>query len=89
MKGTIVLLLILSISNMLNAGFDQLYTMGNIAVRERSDILDTAVLRMLLTGTIRDMPMGAAMGFFKSIIGVLLFVGANIVSRMLKQESIV
>jgi len=89
MQGTIVLLLIFQISGLLNAGFDQLYTMGNIAVREVGDILDTAVLRILLTGRISDMPLGAAMGFFKSVIGIILFIGANLLSRMLKQESVV
>ena len=89
MQNTIVLLLIYQISGLMNAGFDQLYTMGNIAVREVGDILDTAVLRILLTGRISDMPLGAAMGFFKSIIGICLFIGANFVSRMFKQESVV
>ena len=89
MQGTIVLLLIYQISGLLNAGFDQLYTMGNIAVRDVGDILDTAVLRILLTGRISDMPLGAAMGFFKSVIGIILFIGANFVSRMFKQESVI
>jgi len=89
MQGTIVLLLIFQISGLLNAGFHQLYTMGNIATRELGDILDTAVLRILLTGRIRDMPLGAAMDFFKAVIGIILFVGANFLSRALKQESII
>ena len=89
MQGTIVLLLIFQISGLLNAGFDQMYTMGNIATRELGDILDTAVLRILLTGRIRDMPLGAAMHFFKAVIGIILFIGANLLSRTLKQESII
>jgi putative aldouronate transport system permease protein len=89
MKPTIILLLILSVSNLLSAGFDQLYTMDNLAVREVSDILDTAVVRYLTTGSIQDLSIGAALGFFKSIIGVLLFVGANMVAKAAKQESII
>lgn len=89
MKTTIILLLILSISSLLNAGFDQLYTMDNLSVREVSDILDTAVVRYLTTGNIQDLSVGAAMGFFKSVIGVILFVGANLVAKAAKQESII
>ncbi|MEW5815364.1 MAG: ABC transporter permease subunit, partial [Spirochaetota bacterium] len=89
MKGTIVLLFILAVSGLLNAGFDQLWTMGNLAVRDAADILDTAVLRSLTQGTVEDLSIGATMGFFKSFVGLLLFVIANRVSRLLKQETII
>jgi putative aldouronate transport system permease protein len=89
MKNTIMLLLILSFSGILNAGFDQLWTMGNLAVRDVADILDTAVLRTLTSGSLEDLSVGAAMGFFKSFIGLLLFLIANWVSRKFKQESLI
>lgn len=89
MKNTIVLLLILAFSGLLNAGFDQLWTMGNLAVRDIADILDTAVLRSLTSGSVEDLSVGAAMGFFKSTIGLLLFFLANWFSRKMKQESII
>jgi putative aldouronate transport system permease protein len=89
MKNTIILLLILSFSGILNAGFDQLWTMSNLAVRDVADILDTAVLRTLTSGSLEDLSVGAAMGFFKSFIGLLLFLIANAVSRKFKQESLI
>jgi putative aldouronate transport system permease protein len=89
MKNTILLLLILSFSGLLNAGFDQMWTMGNLAVREVSDILDTAVLRTLTSGSLEDLSVGAAMGFFKSIVGFLLFLSANWISRRFKQETLI
>jgi len=89
MKNTIILLLILAFSNILNAGFDQLWTMGNLTVREVADIIDTAVLRTLTTGTIRDLSMGATMGFFKAVVGFILFILANLISRKFKQESLI
>lgn len=89
MKNTIVLLLILNVSGLLSAGFDQLWTMGNMAVRDVADILDTAVLRTLTQGNIQDLSTGAAMGFFKSISGLALFLLANLLFRLMKQETIV
>jgi putative aldouronate transport system permease protein len=86
--GTIGLLFILSVGGLLNAGFDQLWTMSNLAVREIADILDTAVLRTLTSGSINDLSVGAALGMFKSVVGLLLFLLTNQVMRRLKQESI-
>jgi putative aldouronate transport system permease protein len=89
MKDIIVLLFILSISGILNAGFDQLWTMSNVTVRDVAEILDTAVMRYLTSGSLNTLSLGAAMGFFKAAVGLLLFVTANYVSRLLKQESLI
>ncbi len=88
MRTTIVLLLILDASNLVNAGFDQLWTMGNMAVREVGDILDTAVLRTLTQGSFQDLSVGAAMGFFKSVAGLALFLLANTLARLFREESV-
>lgn len=89
MKPTIVLMSIFAVSSLLDAGFNQLWTMGNLSVRNVAEILDTAVLRTLTSGSIQDLSIGAAMGFFKSIVGAILFLGANLLARAIKQESIV
>ena len=88
LSGTIALLFIMSVGGLLNAGFDQMWTMGNLAVREIADILDTAVLRTLTSGSINDLSTGAALGMFKSVVGLLLFFVTNQVSRRLANESI-
>lgn len=89
MKSTIVLLFILSVAGLLNAGFDQLWTMGNPAVRDISEILDTLVLRYLTRGSFRDLSLGAAMGMFKAVVGLILFFVANLVSKKLNQDSLI
>ena len=89
MRNIIVLLFILSISGILNAGFDQLWTMSNVTVRDVAEILDTAVMRYLTSGSLNTLSLGAAMGFFKAVVGLVLFVVANWVSRLLKQESLI
>jgi putative aldouronate transport system permease protein len=87
-KPTIVLLLILTFSNLLNAGFDQLQAMQNNVVLQVGEIIDTLVLRTLRVGGMRDLSYGAAMGFFKSVFGLGLFLMANRISRLLLGESL-
>lgn len=89
LKGTIALLLIMQMGGLMNAGFDQMWTMSNLAVRDIADILDTAVLRTLQSGSIDDLSIGAALGAFKSVVGLLLFLIANFASSKLTDESLV
>ncbi|MDR1533025.1 MAG: sugar ABC transporter permease [Clostridiales bacterium] len=86
---TIMLLLILQAGGLLNAGFDQMWTMSNLAVREIADILDTAVLRTLTSGTVGDLSIGAALGLFKSVVALGLFTFTNWLSSKLSQDSLV
>lgn len=86
---TISLLFIMQVGGLLNAGFDQMWTMSNLAVRDIADILDTAVLRTLTSGSIYDLSIGAALGAFKSLIGLLLFLLTNWFSQKMNQESII
>ena len=89
LSGTIALLFIMAVGGLLNAGFDQMWTMGNLAVRDIADILDTAVLRTLTSGSVNDLSIGAALGMFKSGVGLMLFFITNWVSRKLLNESLV
>lgn len=89
MRPTIIMLFILTVSGILNADFDQLYTMSNAAVRDIGEILDTLILRMLQSGGLSDLSYGAAMGLFKTVIGFALFMLANQVSKRLSGESII
>lgn len=89
LSGTIALLFILQVGGLLNAGFDQMWTMSNLAVRDIADILDTAVLRTLTSGSINDLSIGAALGMFKSVVGLILFLMTNWLCRKLNQESLI
>lgn len=88
-SGVIVMLFVLTLTSVLNADFDQLYTMGNAAVRGVGEILDTLVLKMLQTGTVRDYSYGAAMSFFKNTAGFVLFLVANRVLDRTAGEAII
>ncbi len=62
----VVLMCVLSLGNVLNAGFDQVFNMYSPAVYESGDIIDTFVYRMGLL----DAQFGpaTAVGLFKSVI---------------------
>ena len=65
----IVLMMVLSLGNVLNAGFDQVFNLYTKAVYESGDILDTFIYRLGLI----DAQYGAAtaVGLFKSIISTI------------------
>lgn len=69
MRMIIVLMMVLSLGNVLNAGFDQVFNLYNTAVYESGDILDTFVYRLGLI----DAQYGpaTAVGLFKSVISTL------------------
>jgi putative aldouronate transport system permease protein len=75
MLPIILLLAVLSLPNVLNAGFDQVYNLYSPMVYESGDILDTYVYRVGLIG--REYSFGTAVGLFKSVIGIILILSAN------------
>jgi putative aldouronate transport system permease protein len=70
LQNVLVLLALLNLGNILNAGFDQIFNIYSPVVYQSGDIIDTFVYR---TG-IREAQysVAAAAGFFKSIVSVLL-----------------
>ncbi len=69
MRMIIVLMMVLSLGNVLNAGFDQVFNMYSTAVYESGDIIDTFVYRLGLI----DAQYGpaTAVGLFKSVVSTL------------------
>jgi putative aldouronate transport system permease protein len=74
MRMVIVLLMVLSLGNLLNAGFDQIFNMYSPPVYQTGDIIDTFVYRLGLL----DAQFGpaTAVGLFKSIIS-LVFISVS------------
>ncbi|CAM3425970.1 ABC transporter permease subunit [Paenibacillus lupini] len=67
---TVVLLGVLSLGNVLNAGFDQVYNLYNPLVYSTGDILDTWVYRLGLQNL--QFSLATAAGLFKSVISFAL-----------------
>ncbi|MDF2667884.1 MAG: sugar transporter ATPase, partial [Paenibacillus sp.] len=74
-RNVIVLLLILRLGHMLDAGFEQIYILYNIQVYPVADIIDTWVFRTGLEQM--NFSLASAVGLFKSVIGLILVLGAN------------
>jgi len=71
-RTTVVLLATLSLGNILNAGFDQIFNLYNPLVYESGDIIDTYVYRVGLLNI--QYGLGTAVGLMKSIVSFVLIV---------------
>ena len=67
---TIILMLVLSLGGIMNAGFDQIYNLYSPVVYETGDIIDTYVYRLGIAQA--QYSVGAAIGMFKSVISFIL-----------------
>jgi len=78
--STIVLLSTLSLGNVLNAGFDQVFNLYNSLVYQTGDIIDTYVYRIGLVQA--QFGLATAMGLFRSVVGmVLIFISYKLAAR--------
>lgn len=81
LKPTIIILLILSVGNILNTGFDQYYLLGNELNRNFSDVIDTYSFRFGLQNGMFS--YAAAVGLFKSVVAFILVLIVNYSSKKL------
>jgi len=70
--STVVLMTVLSLANILNGGFDQIYNLYRPVVYETGDILDTFVYRLGIDNA--QFSLSTAAGLFKSAISCILIV---------------
>lgn len=69
MRMIVVLMMVLSLGNVLNAGFDQVFNLYSPAVYETGDIIDTFIYRIGLIDA--QFGVATAMGLFKSIVSTI------------------
>ncbi|MDG0813300.1 ABC transporter permease [Cohnella rhizosphaerae] len=83
----VTILLILSIGGMFRGDFGLHYFIPNNTglIYSTTDIIDTYVFRALRT--IGDISMSAAVGFFQSVVGLVLVLAANMAVRKLNEEN--
>ncbi|MCR4944355.1 MAG: ABC transporter permease subunit [Clostridium sp.] len=78
-KPTIVVLLIMSIGNLINIGFEKQMLLGNTIVADKSLVLDKYALDYGI-GMFRY-SFGTAIGIFKSVVSVILIFLANRIAK--------
>ena len=74
-RPTIMILLLMNIGNVLNAGFEVQYLLGNGLVQSVSQTIDIYVLKWGISQG--DYALGTAAGIFKSVVSIILIVIAN------------
>ena len=70
MMPIIVLMALLSLGNVLNAGFDQIFNMYNTTMLDVSDIIDTLVYRLGMISA--KFSLATAVGLLKSVVSMIL-----------------
>ena len=86
MVPIIILMFILRLGNILEAGTAQILVMYNPIVYEVSDVIGTYVYRMGLGQ--QDYSFSTAVGLFDSVVGLILILTGNYLSRKFTQRGI-
>ncbi|MDD2647903.1 MAG: ABC transporter permease subunit [Eubacteriales bacterium] len=85
-RGTIVVLLILNVGQMMNIGFDRPYIMGNPLVQDYCDVLSTFVYRAGITNA--KFERATAIGLFQSVVGLIMISLANLAAKRMGEQGI-
>lgn len=85
-RPTIIVLLILRMGNIIDVSFEHIYLMMNGAVSNVADVFDTYVYRVGIRQG--QYSYSAAIGFFKSIVGFIMVLITNKLSKVFGEEGI-
>lgn len=83
-----VILLILNIGTILSVGFEKVLLMQNDLNLDTAEVIDTYVYKIGLAAEIPQFSYAAAIGLFRSVVGLVLLVLANWVARRLARSSL-
>ena len=81
-----MILLLMNIGNVLNAGFEVQYLLGNGLVQSVSQTIDIYVLKWGISQN--DYSIGTAAGIFKSAVSIALIVIFNTIAKRSGEESL-
>jgi putative aldouronate transport system permease protein len=85
-RSTIAVLLILRVGDVLNSGFEQILLMSNALNRSVAQVFDTYVYTTGILGG--QFSYTAAVGMWKSVVALILIVGANRIAKWIGEEGI-
>ena len=80
----IIILFLLRIGNILEAGFDQIFNLYNPLVYDVADIIDTYVYREGISGF--QYSLTAAASLFQNLVGLMLLLVVNVVTRRMQAD---
>ncbi|MFB9277017.1 ABC transporter permease [Cohnella cellulosilytica] len=85
-RNVIVTLLILRLGSIMDVGFEQVFLMMNSAVTDVADVFETYVYRNGIQQG--QFSYSTAVGLFKSVIGLLMVIGANKLAKRYGEEGL-
>lgn len=85
-KGTIMILLLLTIGNIMNNGFEQIFMLQNASNLAVSEVFETYTYRLgIINGRFS---FATTVGLFSSVVGFTLLILANMVAKLTGEEGI-
>lgn len=85
-RSVIIILLILRLGDIMEVGFEQVFLMYNGAVSNVAEVFDTYVYRVGIQQG--QFSYSTAVGLFKSLVGLVLVLGANKLAKKFGDEGI-
>ena len=82
----VTVLLILRLSDLLSVGFEKVYLMYNPGIYDVADVIQTYVYRRGIQGL--DFSYAGAVGLFNAMVGLVLLIAANYISRSVSEHSL-
>ncbi|MDR3284129.1 MAG: ABC transporter permease subunit [Treponema sp.] len=86
-RPTIIILLIMSIGNIINTGFEKQFLLGNTVVAAKALVLDKYALDFGI-GLFRY-SFGTAIGIFKSVVSIILLFCANSLAQKAGEDKLI
>ena len=86
-KSTFVILLVMNIGHLLEAGFEIQYLLGNVKVMDFSRTIDIYVLDYGISA--QKYGLAIAAGMFKRVVAIVLLLTANFVARRLDENALI
>lgn len=86
-KSTFIILLIMNLGWILNAGFEVQFLLDSGITRDVSQTIDIFVLRYGIS--LGNYSIGTAAGLFKSVVSLIMLTGANYIANKLGEEKLV
>lgn len=84
--STISIMLIMRLGSLMNNGFEQIYLLYSPLVYEVADVFETYTYRIGIQGG--RYSYSTAVGLFQSVVGFILIISSNYVSRRLGESSL-
>ncbi|MGG6312869.1 ABC transporter permease [Paenibacillus macerans] len=85
-RTTMIVLLILKIGEIVQIGFDRPYVIGNVIVKDFSEVLSTFVYKAGMEGM--QFSLATAVGFFQAVVGLVFLLSANAISKKITEKGI-